>query len=238
MLARHRRYAYNKSIIVIWVQVKRERKEILYGKTVYAACCHRAGGGHGHRLRRVLQGGGGADKDRRQSVRGHSGFHYYGRGDDHQRLHLRRGGPEPSGRGGAGGLRPGLLRKDLRLLCGMVHGGHLLPLAGGGAQLAARPLFRRADGLGGCGDRRPHHDAGGGVHDRHLHHERAGPAAGGAVCHHHHRHQADPAAADGRGGYYRRTRQRYDQLQLHPRGDGDPLRGRTVRRSGVAGLRL
>ena len=54
----------------------------------------------------------------------------------------------------------------------------------------------------------------------------------------HHRHQADPTAADGRGGYYRRTRQRYDQLQLHPRGDGDPLRGRTVRRSGVAGLRL
>ena len=28
--------------------------EILYGKTIYTACCHRAGGGHGHRLRRVL----------------------------------------------------------------------------------------------------------------------------------------------------------------------------------------
>lgn len=64
------------------------------------------------------------------------------------------------------------------------------------------------------------------------------PRLAGRFGHHHHRHQADPAAADGRGGYYRRTRQRYDQLQLHPRGDGDPLRGRTVRRSGVAGLRL
>ena len=149
-----------------------------YGKTVYSARSHRAGGGHSHRLRRVLQGRSCPDQDRRQSVGRYPGVHHHGRRHDHQRLHLWRRGTKPRGRGGSGGLRQCLLRQVVRLLCGLVHGRHLLPLSGVRAELAARPLLRRTHGLGRPCGRRPHHDVGRCFHGRYLHHERSGSQAG------------------------------------------------------------